>query len=323
MEEEATQMIPGAEWHGALKVIALSAFRGKVPASTTHTRERFRLFKGLRRGTLTAICLALWSVGFVASALPAAAQSTGRTPTIEVAAEIKVAPAVMTPVRIRISGGGIVKQAMVMVRGVPPRVTFSEGRSFTPGVWIVPLANIEKLEIAPATGTSGKSNLTFELIALDGKILADAQSTLSIIPASAASSEGAQNDTLSLTAGPLPGNPQLTGTLRENTGNPGATPTSLTPDEIDRVRRLVEKGDVSMESGKVTSARLFYQSAAEHGWAPAALALGATYDSSELSRAKVIGGVQPDPMLARKWYQKAKELGSPEAERRLQQMGAR
>jgi hypothetical protein len=317
VEEEATQMILGAEWHGALKVIALSAFRGNVPISTNRTRERFRPFEGLRRGTVTAICLALWSVGFVASALPAAAQSTGRTPTIEVAAEIKVAPAVMTPVRIRISGGGMVKQAMVMVRGVPPRVTFSEGRSFTPGVWIVPLANIAKLEIAPATGTSGKSNLTFELIALDGKILADAQSTLSIIPASAASSEAAQNDTLSLTAGPLPGNPQLTGAL------PGAAATSLTPDEIDRARKLMEKGDVSMESGKVTSARLFYQSAAEHGWAPAALALGATYDSSELSRAKVIGGVQPDPVLARKWYQKAKELGAPEAERRLQQMGAR
>ena len=257
---------------------------------------------------MMAVWLAVCGAGSLVSAVTAAAQSGMGAPTIEVAAEIRVSPAVVTPLRIKLGGGAISKQAMLMVRGVPPRVTLSEGRSFAPGVWMVPLAGVGKLEIAPATGTSGRSDITLELISLDGKILADARTTLTIVP-SAAASEAPQTDKLSLTAGPLAGKPQVTG--------------ALTRDAMDHARMLVEKGDASMQSGKITSARLFYQSAAENGWAPAALALGATYDSVELSRSKIIGGIQPDLALARKWYEKAKELGSPEADRRLQQLGGR
>ena len=269
--------------------------------------QRFLRSPVAPRGAVMALWLAVCGAGSLVSAVTAAAQSGTGAPTIEVAAEIKVAPAVVTPLRIRV-GGTISKQTMLMVRGVPPRVTLSEGRSFGPGVWMVPLAGVGKLEIAPATGTSGRSDITLELIALDGKILADARTTLTIAP-SAAASEAPLNDRLALTAGSLAGKPQVTG--------------ALTRDETDHARMLVEKGDASMQSGKITSARLFYQSAAESGWAPAALALGATYDSVELSRSKIIGGIQPDLALARKWYEKAKELGSPEADRRLQQLGGR
>jgi TPR repeat protein len=256
-------------------------------------------------GTVFAAWLALAGAGFAASTLTAAAQSANGAPAIEIPAEIKVAPAVLTPLRIKITGGAMAKQTMIMVRGIPPRVMLSEGRSFAPGVWMIPLANLGTLEIAPATGTSGKAEITVELIALDGKVLAEAQSTLTIAPAVG---EAPRTDALSLTVGPLPGGAPLTG--------------AVTQDEATRLSKLVEKGDASMQSGKIAAARLFYQSAAENGSAPAALALGGTYDSAELSRSNVVGGIKPDPALARKWYEKARELGSPEATRRLQQLRA-
>ena len=81
---------------------------------------------------------------------------------------------------------------------------------------------------------------------------------------------------------------------------------------------MMERGDASMDEGKITAARLFYQAAAEIGWAPAAFALANTYDGNELARTNVVGGVRPDPALAQKWYEKARELGSAEASRRLQ-----
>ena len=279
------------------------------------------------RRTALAICLPFLSAGSATSILPAMAQSES-APSIEIAADIRVAPAVLTPLRIRVSrGGALSQQAMLLVHGLPPRVTLSEGRSFGAGVWTVPLANLSKLEIAPATGTGGKTDLTFELVTLDGKLLAQAKSTLHIAPAIAGSRKAPQdatpNDVIALTAGPLAGGKPLTESARESPASLGETTSQLPSEQVDRARKLVERGDEHMEAGKVASARLLYQSAAESGWAAAALALAATYDSSELARWKVIGGIQPDAALARKWYEKAKQLGSPEADRHLQRLSTR
>jgi TPR repeat protein len=56
--------------------------------------------------------------------------------------------------------------------------------------------------------------------------------------------------------------------------------------------------------------------------AQAALALASTYDPDELDRLLVVG-IKPDQDLARRWYERATELGAPEAERRLKRLGAK
>ena len=279
------------------------------------------------RRTALALCLPFLCAGSATSISPAMAQSEP-APSIEIAADIRVAPAVLTPLRIRVSrGGALSQQAMLLVHGLPPRVTLSEGRSFGSGVWTVPLANLSKLEIAPATGTGGKTDLTFELVTLDGKLLAQAKSTLHIAPPIAGSrkapQDAAPNDAIALTAGPLAGGKPLAEPARETPASLGETGSQFPSEQVARARKLVERGDEYMEAGKVASARLLYQSATESGWAAAALALAATYDSSELARWKVIGGIQPDAALARKWYEKAKQLGSPEADRHLQRLSTR
>jgi TPR repeat protein len=68
---------------------------------------------------------------------------------------------------------------------------------------------------------------------------------------------------------------------------------------------------------------LFFRRAADAGLAEGALAMGDTFDPLELSRLKAIG-IHPDAAEARRWYEKARELGAGStADRRLERLGAR
>ena len=51
------------------------------------------------------------------------------------------------------------------------------------------------------------------------------------------------------------------------------------------------------------------------------MALAATYDPAELPKLPVIG-LKPDVQAARTWYEKARELGAPEAAERLRRLEA-
>ena len=293
--------------------------------------NQWHMARHTRRAEIARVStvLAALAIGAAFWTTPVRAQTRG-APTIEIAAEIIVMPAVVTPLQIKISRSDAVPhQAMLMIRGLPPRVTLSEGRSFSPGVWAVPVGSVGKIEMTPAHDTSGQSALTMELLTLDGKVLANAASTLYILPAAVArdittSTAGNENgNRVALTAGPLASRPDSPATATQTPANLTPTPSRLTPSEIENVLMLTSKGDENMLIGKIAAARLFYKSAAESGYAPAALALGATYDSRQLSQWKLASGQQADPVMARKWYEKARELGEPEASDRLQTLGAR
>jgi hypothetical protein len=94
---------------------------------------------------------------------------------------------------------------------------------------------------------------------------------------------------------------------------------SLDTAEIDV---LVKQGQQFVAAGDFVTARLVFQRAAEAGNAAAALALGASYDPVVLSRLGV-RGVDADVGKARSWYQKAKEFGAPDADRRLSTLANR
>jgi TPR repeat protein len=59
-----------------------------------------------------------------------------------------------------------------------------------------------------------------------------------------------------------------------------------------------------------------YQRAAEAGDATAAFALAETYDPMVLAK----GGVSPDVLVARGWYERARDLGSTAAPERLERL---
>jgi hypothetical protein len=70
---------------------------------------------------------------------------------------------------------------------------------------------------------------------------------------------------------------------------------------------LVTRGDEVLSTGDITSARLFYERAANGGDALSALRLGATYDPTFLGRAG-IRGISGDLDRASLWYLRAREL---------------
>ena len=50
------------------------------------------------------------------------------------------------------------------------------------------------------------------------------------------------------------------------------------------------------------------------------MALADTFDAQELARLGV-RGIQPDPNKARRWYERAQQLGAGDAEERLRRIG--
>jgi TPR repeat protein len=92
-------------------------------------------------------------------------------------------------------------------------------------------------------------------------------------------------------------------------GNDGAQ----RPDVIAMTRR----GDSLLAIGDVASARLFYDRAADSDDAAAAMRLAHTYDPDFLALIHV-SGTHANNALAIYWYERAYELGTPEARIMLQ-----
>jgi hypothetical protein len=88
----------------------------------------------------------------------------------------------------------------------------------------------------------------------------------------------------------------------------------------DLTRDLLAKADRLVAKGDIVGARALYQRAAELGSAPAALALGTTYDPNRLWSLGVLG-LAGSRERARQWYVRASELGNAEAKARLMALG--
>jgi TPR repeat protein len=83
----------------------------------------------------------------------------------------------------------------------------------------------------------------------------------------------------------------------------------------------MRRGDAFLTSGDITSARLFYERAAEAGSGPAALQLGATYDPVMLGRVRGRGSLA-DRAQALLWYRRGRDLGMVEAEQEIKRIEA-
>jgi hypothetical protein len=82
---------------------------------------------------------------------------------------------------------------------------------------------------------------------------------------------------------------------------------------------LLNRGKNLMASGDLAAARIVLRRAVDGNNAEAALALAATYDPFVLRELKVYG-FTGDAAMARTWYEKSAELGSPVAPRRLEKL---
>lgn len=98
-----------------------------------------------------------------------------------------------------------------------------------------------------------------------------------------------------------------------------APPQPARPVDAEEVANLMQRAKTFLASGDLMSARLLLERAAELQQADAALLLAQTYDPDVLGTSDV-RNTTPEPAKARAWYQKAAQLGSADAQRRLAQL---
>ncbi|WFU17070.1 hypothetical protein [Bradyrhizobium sp. CB3481] len=90
----------------------------------------------------------------------------------------------------------------------------------------------------------------------------------------------------------------------------------IDPDEL---AALLNRAKSLLSIGDITSARLLLERAADAQEPEAALMLAGTYDPQVLG-SQDLRSVTPDPAAAKVWYQKAAQMGSTDAKRRLGQL---
>ena len=78
------------------------------------------------------------------------------------------------------------------------------------------------------------------------------------------------------------------------------------------VADLLQKGDLLLKSGDLTTARQFYERAFTLGAADGALGAGKTYDPA-VYKAMNVQGLTPDPVRAMEWYMRASAAGQIDA----------
>ena len=126
-----------------------------------------------------------------------------------------------------------------------------------------------------------------------------------------------------------------------DTGDTQRTPTAATPAFVDAPQQgrpiappppaaaqtppnpaqfaLMERATSLLALGDVAGARTVFEYLVLRGDAAAAIALGGTYDQAVLGQL-FVKGVSADQAKARFWYEKAKEMGNSDANRRLQSL---
>jgi TPR repeat protein len=166
---------------------------------------------------------------------------------------------------------------ILVVTGLPANAALSGGTRMGSDSWLLPPGALRQLEIILPEWSASVIELGVELRHVNGAVAAQAKAWLAVPPP------------------PVPQNAKL---------------------DQAAIKDLLQSGDRQLSRGDVAAARAIYERAAALGSAQAAFALGSTYDPSRLWSLGVFGMVG-NKERARHWYQRADQLGHPEAKARL------
>lgn len=222
------------------------------------------------------------------------------------------------------SGGSI------LVQGLPPGSRITAGASAGAGAWRVPVRELAHAAIVPPMNFAGMMTFTVDLRRADDSV-ADSDvlrmnwtpnaaetvvpkpvRTTTIGSGSSSYSPGPQ----AAASEPATSDELPAAELRSNRAVAAAILRHLDREEV---ANLLKRGQIALQNGDLSAARLLLNRAAEAGDAQAAMALGATYDPRVLRELRALGA-SADVEKARSWYQKAAEMGASEANQRLQQL---
>jgi TPR repeat protein len=174
---------------------------------------------------------------------------------------------------------------MIVIHGLAAGSTLTEGRALETGSWQLTARELHDAVLRPPQGFAGAMELGLELRLPNDNV--------------------ADRKTLHL---------EWTASAGSQATRPAFVIRQLGSDEV---AALLKRGEGFIASGDLASARLVLQRAAEAGEAQAALSLAGTFDPIVLDKLG-LQGQKADIEKARIWYQRAQELGSAAAPRRLQ-----
>jgi hypothetical protein len=210
--------------------------------------------------------------------------------------------------------------ATVTVKGMPANARLTAGVPTSPSEWRVSAEEISSAKIIPPSDFVGEMNVSAELHSADGEARVMSFMQLTWKPVSANNPPPAATETAAIapTQQPIePTSPPPAPVEAKPSQSPAPEPTGtahqLTANEC---AALVRRAQEILAFGDVREARLLLIRAVEAHDARAALMLAKTFDPTV---ARQLTTSEPGPNLAqaRGWYQKAREWGSPDAQRQL------
>jgi hypothetical protein len=231
------------------------------------------------------------------------------------------------PVPLGIHVGAPPAGAFVSINGLTAGARLTSGKRVGPE-WRVPATEISGVSVIPPEGFTGQMLVTAELrdgsgVALTGTSTrltwqAAAPSLAAVAPRVAAPPPAPVPPPVAVVPPPVVA---VAPPVAVATAAPSAIPAppqaevvrSLDPREV---AALIRRGQDLLASGDVQSARLLLMRGAEARDARAALLVGTTYDPALLRQIGADGPLA-DAAQARTWYQRAKEWGEPDAQRKL------
>ena len=276
----------------------------------------------LRARALALLCTG--AVLVVAAAPQTYAQQSSR---IVAASEITVTAAKPTRLGLTIAAADkLPANTYLRIAKLPPGATLTDGYRVSASTWAIPLDRLSRVSLRLTGALRGTHAIELLLTSLDGQTLDKKMVNLTAQPQPTAppklTSEAQKQESKTRQDGTEL--MQATAKLAVGSKQPNAAQhakpllrKALTPEQRQRAIRFVERGNTFLNEGNINTARLFFRRAANMGWADAAMALAATYDPDELANLGIVGA-PANIAEARRWYERAKELGAPGAEASLE-----
>lgn len=302
---------------------------------------------------LPAMGAVRWICSVFIVLVSASSISVAEDPTVIVAKRVLLEPAAEMPFPIHIKNRDeLPKNSFLRIRGDLSGLNLSQGHRISASAWAIPIGKLAELTIKLEAQLASPRQLRVLLVALDGSSFRSFAITDVTLYGSAAQlaadkPPGKQRQTLALLQTPpnlpigserkdksqteriLPpsgrrDSPKSASRAPITTPIPPTAPApraAMSPTDRAKAVALLKRGQAMLTNGDVNSARLFFGRAVRIGLGQAALAMAETYDPDELRRLGVLG-IQPNLAEARKWYEKAQELGEGQAEARLSRLNA-
>jgi hypothetical protein len=203
----------------------------------------------------------------------------------------------------------------LMFRGLPPKFSLSSGFAIK-NQWAVSLKDLPGLRLIPPPHYSGSFHLEVRLMKDKGNEAESRVMKVEFLPGRIEDSvvTGATQPALQSQRLTAISQNETNVVTQQKTKKKNTPPTPREMTDEDQL--MLERGDLLFRQGDVAAARLIYNRMAKQGMAPAALAMGQTYDLEVLKPLNV-AGLRPDAAKARVWYKLAADLGNQQAKNRL------